>query len=117
MDTSQTSQAKPTVEEIYELDADELLEWIQQKLPKMLKGNTLEKFKAASIRGRVFVKYGCDAGFFKNECKLPIGTSERLADLAGEIAGVETAGAKSKSLSSIPCTPRRQQANSVAGKR
>jgi hypothetical protein len=113
MDTSQTNQA----DEINELDADELLEWIQQKRPKVLKGDTLKKFKEAEIPGRAFLMLADNVEFFKNECNLPIGPSLVLADLAREIAGVETAGAKSKSLSFIPCTPRRQQTNSVAGKR
>jgi len=117
MYTSQTSQAKPIIEGINELDADELLEWIQQERPKALKGDKVEKFKEADIDGATFLKHAGDVDFFENKCNLPIGTSERLADLAKEIAGVETAGAKSKSLSFIPCTPRRQQTNSVAGKR
>jgi hypothetical protein len=116
MDTSQTSKAKPTIEEIKELDADELLEWIQKR-SKALKGGTVEKFKDAEISGRTFLTLADNVEFFKNECHLPIGPSLELADLAREIVGVETAGAKSKSLSFIPCTPRRQQANSVAGKR
>ena len=110
MNTSQPKQ-------IESWDKDKLLEWIQQELPGLLTGDDLEKFKAASIRGRAFVKYGGDVGFFKNGCHLPIGPSLELADLAREIAGVETAGAKSKSLSFIPCTPRRQQANNLTGNR
>jgi hypothetical protein len=45
----------------------------------------------------------------------PIGTSERLAGLAKEIARGETAGMKSKLLSFIPCIPCRQQANNPTG--
>jgi len=51
-----------------------------------------------------------------NKCNLPIGASERLANLARELAGGETAGIKSKLLSFISCT-RRQQANNVTGNR
>ncbi|KIX03495.1 uncharacterized protein Z518_07048 [Rhinocladiella mackenziei CBS 650.93] len=51
----QAGQAKPTIEEIKEWDADELLEWIQQNKPKQLKGHGLEKFKAADISGEVFL--------------------------------------------------------------
>ena len=116
MYTSQTSQAKPIIEGINELDADELLEWIQQERPKALKSDKVEKFKKADIDGATFLKHAGDVDFFENKCNLPIGTSERLADLAREIVGVDTAGAKSQSLSFIPYTPRRQQANSVAGK-
>jgi len=55
--------------------------------------------------------------FFENKCNLPIGASERLANLARELAGGETAGIKSKLLSFMSCTPRRQQANNVTGNR
>ena len=92
---------------------------IQRERPKLFKGDrgvklletVLDTFKTGFISGSVFVKYGCDAGFFKNECNLPVGISYELADLAMEIAGGETAGKKkSESLSFILCTPRRQQA-------
>ena len=90
--SSQASQAEPTIEAIENWDADELLEWIQQNRPKPLKGDKLEKFKAEDISGDVFVDHAGDVEFFKNKCNLPIGTSERLADLASEIAGGKTAG-------------------------
>jgi hypothetical protein len=89
--SKQASQAEPTIEVIKNWDADELLEWIQQNRPKLLKGDKLEKFKAEDISGDVLVDHAGDVKFFKNKCKLPIGTSERLADLASEIAGGETA--------------------------
>jgi hypothetical protein len=73
--------------------------------------------KAAGDPRGFFVKQAGDVGFFKKECNLPIGISGELADLAREIAGGETAGIKSKLLSFIPCTPRRQQANNVTGNR
>jgi hypothetical protein len=73
-----------------------LLEWIQQKEPKLLKGDKLEKFKNASIDGVIFLKYAGDKTFFHEECNLPIETSERLADLASEIARGETAGTVQK---------------------
>jgi len=111
----QPSHIKPTIEEIKEWNEDELLKWIQQKRPGLLRGDNLEKFKAAFIRGAFFVKQAGDVGFFKKECNLPIGISGELADLAREIAGGETAGTMSKLLSFIPCTPRRQQANNVTG--
>ena len=117
MDTKQASHTEPTTEEIKQWDEDELLGWIQQKRPKLLKGDDFKKLKDARIDGTTFLKHAGDVGFFENKCKLPIGTSERLADLAGEIAGGETASAKSKSLSFILCTPRRQQANNLTGPR
>ena len=83
----QAGQAKPTVEEIKEWDADELLEWIQQNEPKQLKGDALEKFKAACISGMVFLMKAGNVEFFENKCNLPIGPSEALAGLARNIAG------------------------------
>jgi hypothetical protein len=123
MDNSkQASQAEPTIEEIKEWDKNKLLKWIQQKRRGLLEGDNLKTFEATFIRGRVFVKHAGDVEFFKHKCGLPIGISEELADLASEIAGVEiaggeTAGMKSKLLSFMSCTPRRQQANNVTGNR
>jgi hypothetical protein len=88
------------------LDEDELLKWIQRRRPGLLRGDNLEKFKAAFIRGGFFVKQAGDVGFFENKCKLPIGISGELADLAREIARGETVGIKSKLLSFISCTCR-----------
>ena len=116
MDTSQTSQAEPTTEEIKQWDEDELLGWIQQKRPKLLKGDDLKKLKEAHIPGRAFLIYAGEVEFFKTECNLPIETSVMLANLAREIAGGETTGIKSKLLSFIPYTPRRQQANNLTSK-
>ena len=100
--TNTPSHTKPTIEEIKEWNEDELLKWIQQKRPGLLRGDNLEKFKAAFIRGGFFVKQAGDVGFFKKECNLPIGISSERADLAKEIAGGKAAGIKSKLL---PCTP------------
>jgi hypothetical protein len=117
-DLKQASRAKDTAEDIKEKGLAELLEWIQQKRPNPLDDDDVVKaFKKARISGRVFLRHAGDVGFFKNECGLPIGVSEDLAYLVMEIEGVDTAGIKSKLLSFVPCTPRRQQANSVAGKR
>jgi hypothetical protein len=96
---------------IEELDPDELLEWIQKKLPGLLTGKNLEKFKEASIRGHAFVNYGCGLEFFKL-CDLPAAISYELAVLAREIAEGKTSGTKSELLSFIPC---RQSAYSVTG--
>jgi hypothetical protein len=74
--------SQPTIEEIENWDADELLEWIQQNRPKLLKDDKLEKFKAEDISGDVFVDHAGDVEFFENKCNLPSGTSERLANLA-----------------------------------
>ena len=90
--SKQARQAEPTVEEITNWDANELLEWIEQNRPKLLTDDKLEIFKAQDISGDVFVNHAGDVGFFENICDLPSGTSERLANLARKIAGGETAG-------------------------
>jgi len=107
-----TSQSKPTIEQIESWDKDKLLEWIQQELPGLLTGDDLEKFNVASIRGRAFVKYGGDVEFFSG-FKLPYGSGYELAGLAREIVEGETVDAKSMSIPFIQCTPRRQQANNL----
>jgi len=99
----QAGQAEPTIEEIKDWDADELLEWIQQNEPKQLRGDTLEKFKAADISGKVFLMKAGDVEFFENKCNLPIGPSVVLADLARKIAGKkqDTSIGKSTELASF----------------
>ena len=100
--------AKPTSEEVKEWDNDKLVRWIQLRRRGLLEGDNLEKFRAAFIRGRAFVEYGRDVGFF-NGCNLPYEISYELADLAANIVGRETAGMKSKLLPFISCTPRLHQ--------
>jgi hypothetical protein len=93
MDTSQVhnpeeaSEAEPTIEEIKEWNRDKLLEWIQRKRPGLLEDDNLETFKNAFISGNVFAKHGCDVGFFRNGCNLPIGISYKLVDLGGRDYG------------------------------
>ena len=111
----QASSTKPTIEETNKWDNDKLLEWIQQRLPKLLKGGILEKFKTAHIRGDVFLNHAGDVEFFENTCNLPFEISWELAYLSWEIAGGETAGIKGKLLSLIPCVPGRRQANNLTG--
>ena len=74
----------------------ELLKWIQQKEPKLLKGDRLKTFKGPEILGKAFLIGAGNKEFFKTECNLPIVTSERLADLAKEIVEGEPPSIKSK---------------------
>jgi hypothetical protein len=94
--SKQASKAEPTIEEIKNWDADELLGWIERNRPKLLKGDKLEKFKAEDISGDIFLDHAGDKKYFHEECNLPGGTSERLANLAREMAGGETAGVVQK---------------------
>ena len=88
----QASQAVPTIEEVKYWDAEELLEWIKENRPKLLKGDKLEEFEAKDISGDVFLDHAGDIKFFEEECNLPIGTSERLAKLASEVIGKQNMG-------------------------
>ena len=112
-----SSEVKPTAEQVNEWTSDKLLDWIKKHRPTLLKDDQLKKLEQEDISGDVFLNHAGDVEFFKNKCNLPIGASERLANLARELAGGETAGIKSKLLSFIPCTARRQQANNVTGNR
>jgi hypothetical protein len=99
--SEQASQAEPTIEEIENWDEDRLLLQIKNMRRGLLRGNNLKKFKAAFINGGVFVDHAGDVEFFENKCKLPIGISERLANLAREIAG-----GKERDTSTGKSTPR-----------
>jgi hypothetical protein len=90
--SKQASQAEPTIEEIEYWDADDLLRWIRRKHPKLLKSDDLKKLKRNRVDGVLFLNHAGDKEYFHKECKLASGTSERLANLAREIAGGETAG-------------------------
>jgi hypothetical protein len=88
---------EPIIEKIREMDNEELLEWIQQEKPRLLKGEVLEKFKKEYISGYVFLDRAGDQKFFREESKLPSGPSLELAKLASEIIGKEAIGIESKS--------------------
>ena len=94
----QASHTKPA----NQWNVDELLEWIQHRQPDLLTGDKLKIFKAAEISGDNFLDLAGNFEFFQNACKLPPGPSYTLAKLATELRAI------GKSLSFIPCTPRRQ---------
>ena len=114
-----TSQAKPTAEQVKGWDHVTLLNWIRNNRPGMLDDADLKKFEDEQITGDDFLGNAGNARFFKDICDLPGGPSYRLAKLASEFAeaGRESAGIKSKLSSFMSCTPRRQQANNVTGSR
>ena len=88
---------EPMIKKIREMDNEELLTWIQQEEPKLLRGEDLENFKKAHINGEVFLDLAGDWKFFKEDCNLPTGPSDELAKLASEVIGKEAIGMKSKS--------------------
>ena len=90
--SSQDSQAISTanessIQEIRGFGDDELLQWIQQKEPKLIRGENIQKFKEAAITGRSFLNHAGDVDFFERKCRLPPVLSDDLADLASEIIG------------------------------
>ena len=89
----------PTMEEVKEWDNDQLLNWIQEVRPKLLRGKNIENFKAAEISGEVFLTLAGDVDFFRSQCNLPPGPSKGLANLAEEMNAVNKQG---KLLSFIP---------------
>ena len=64
-----------------------LFKWFDKNRPKALTGKSRDKFEEADIDGITFLDHAGDKKYFHEECKLPIGTSERLARLAMEIVG------------------------------
>jgi hypothetical protein len=108
--SSQASEAEPTIEEIKKWDEDDLLKWIKRWHPKLLKDDDLKKLKRDRVDGVLFLNHAGDKNYFLEECKLASGTSERLADLAREMAGGETADmvrkGKEQDTSTGKSTPR-----------
>ena len=70
-----------TVQQMKDWDEDELLRWIQQKKPKLLSGDNLEKFIAAEIAGETFLRRAGDRKFFM-DAGLPVGISQELSILS-----------------------------------
>jgi len=79
-----------TIDEIKGYDVNELLGWVEKNLPNALTRKQRDKFKDADINGTTFLEHAGDRKFFHEGCKLPIGTSERLAKLAAEIAPIKS---------------------------
>ena len=78
---------EPSTQEIKAFGDEELLQWIQQKKPKLLRGENLTKFQAAFIDGDAFLNHAGDVDFFEKRCGLPPGISVSLANLASEVIG------------------------------
>jgi hypothetical protein len=76
--------SNPTVQQMKDWDQDELLQWIQQKKPKLLSGENLEKFIAAEILGEVFLWAAGDRKFFM-DAGLPIEISQALTILGHRV--------------------------------
>ncbi|KIX01367.1 uncharacterized protein Z518_09092 [Rhinocladiella mackenziei CBS 650.93] len=101
-DPKQASHSKLAIDEINEWDADDLLKWIDQERPGLLKGEGLERFKTANINKNIFVNSAGDMGFFRNECELSVGISKSLAMLASEVAKGKTTGPETRKRKHTP---------------
>jgi hypothetical protein len=110
----QASHTMPTTEEVKQWNVDKLIKWLQGQELKVLPDDKVENFEKANFAGRAFLTKAGNAEFFEEKLGLSKGDGIALADLALEI---KTAGIKSKLLSFMSCTPRRQQANNVTGNR
>jgi len=79
-----------------EWNVNDLLAWIEDERPNLLEEGDRKELKTARISGKVFLKQAGNAEFFKKKCKLPIGPSIELADLAEDLAEDLAAAIKSK---------------------
>ena len=76
--------SNPTTQQMDSWNKDALLQWIQQKEPALLSGEDLDKFIAAKISGKGFLRRAGDLDFFI-KAGLPIGVSQDLALLGDEV--------------------------------
>jgi hypothetical protein len=113
---AESAAMKLTIQQIKGLTAHEFPAWVQKELSKPLDAEDLEALKKAKINGDTFLRLANNWNFFQEGCKLSAGPSFSLATLAGEIAG-DAVGTRSKLLSFVSCTPRRQQTDNVTGNR
>jgi hypothetical protein len=67
----------PRAEDMKSWNVKEVLQWIQQRDPSILKGDDVDKFKKARIIGRAFLAF--DIECFKS-CGLPPAPLKDLAD-------------------------------------
>ena len=97
-----------------EWDLNDLLAWIKDKRPDLLDDEDSEKLRKEKMSGEVFLRYAGNWEFFRKGYNLSTSTAGMLANLATELVEEEK---RSKLLSFMSCTPRRQQANNLTGNR
>ena len=95
-------------------NVNDLLAWIKDKRPDLLDDEDCETLRKEKMSGEVFWRYAGNWEFFRKGYNLSTGTAGMLADLATELVEEEK---RSKLLSFMSCTPRRQQANNLTGNR
>jgi hypothetical protein len=85
--TELSPQDLPTISTVQEMatwDEAELLQWIQQKKPNLLRRESLDKFTAATIFGETFLRRAGDVDFFM-KADLSREVCEVLAHLGDEV--------------------------------
>jgi len=82
--SAQNLPTNPTVEDVTTWHPEELLQWIQQKSPKLLMGENAAKFTASKFFGEGFLRHAGEVDFFM-KAGLPIGVSNALASLGDEV--------------------------------
>ncbi|KIX08519.1 uncharacterized protein Z518_03175 [Rhinocladiella mackenziei CBS 650.93] len=73
-------------------NVNDLLAWIKDKRPDLLDNDGSEKLRKAETSGEVFLACAGNREFYRNDCKLPLGTAAVLANLSRELAEEEAAG-------------------------
>jgi hypothetical protein len=73
----------PTIEEMETWDKEELLRWIQQREPNLLKSRDLKNFNEAYIKGSAFLL--CSFEFFHKSCNLSPASSLVLNRFVDEV--------------------------------
>jgi len=86
MDQSKVTMDTPvTAEEMKTWEKEAVLEWIQRKKPKLLKGNNLKIFNETDFSGDAFLLSSCE---FSQKSGLSDGVSRVLESLLKEVKGV-----------------------------
>jgi hypothetical protein len=80
--STQDLPTHPTVEEMETSEKEEVLRWIQQRKPNLLKGGDLKNFNEANFTGSAFLLSSCE---FFQRCKLSPGASLVLDSLVNEV--------------------------------
>jgi hypothetical protein len=80
---TESKPAIPTIEKMKTWDEETLLDWIQKRDAKILKGDRLERFKERGIDGHAFSLSSME--FFNTRCHLDPVVSLKLEDLLNQV--------------------------------
>jgi len=93
-------------------DLNDLLAWIKDKRPDLLDDDNTGNLRKEKMSAKTFLRFAGDWEFFRKGYNIPTETAVDLADLSTELAEEEK---RSKLLSFMSCTSRRQQTNNLTG--